>query len=202
MEAEPIPQRTGGQWAIAWLAESAPFVHARDGRVQCLCDDDGGMGGNVACRLVLLVSILSVSPVAAADLVKAPVFFAISIPDLEASVRWYTDNLGLTANVLPPSPRAKVAVLRGSGLLVELIQPIGSLADGAALGPRERHLRHGLTKVGFHVDDLDATVARLKQKGAHFMGSVYEDDTAGVRSIIVLDHDENLIQLFEPTAKS
>lgn len=103
--------------------------------------------------------------------------------------------------MLPPSPRAKVAVLRGSGLLVELIQPIGSVADGASLRPRERHLRHGLVKVGFHVENLDATIARLKQKGAHFLSSIFEDDAAGVRSIIVLDQDESLIQLFEPTAK-
>jgi catechol 2,3-dioxygenase-like lactoylglutathione lyase family enzyme len=156
----------------------------------------------VARTAMILILAVGVSTASAAEGAKAPVFFAISVPDLDASVQWYTETLGLTATVLPPGPQAKVAIVRGPGLLVELIQPAkGFGGPTRPRSPRERHFERGFTKVGFHVEDLDATVARLKKKGANVMGSVYSDQATGVRSIVVLDNDENLIQLFEPIPK-
>lgn len=153
----------------------------------------------MAHAVMLLVLMAGPTPTAQGGLAKAPVFFAISVPNLDTSVKWYTESLGLTATLMPATAQAKVAVVRGEGLLVELIQPAKPVAESTSvLGPRERHLRHGLVKVGFHVEDLDAAVARLRRNGVRIMGSAYSDEGSGVRSILVLDNNENLIQLFEP----
>jgi catechol 2,3-dioxygenase-like lactoylglutathione lyase family enzyme len=156
-------------------------------------------GGSVTRVLMLFISLVGASSAWAGDLAKPPVFFAISVPNLDASVKWYVESLGLTATLLSPTSQARIAVVRGGGLLVELIQPSKPFSTETRIPrPRERYLERGFLKVGFYVEDLDATVARLKQKGARFMGTVYSDQTVGVRSILVLDNDENLIQLFEP----
>jgi catechol 2,3-dioxygenase-like lactoylglutathione lyase family enzyme len=94
-----------------------------------------------------------------------------------------------------------VALLRGRGLLIELVE----LAEAAPLetrvpGLKGRYQVYGLFKAGFYVRDLDAEVARLKAKGVQFKGSLFEDPVARARSILVLDNDGNLIQLFEALA--
>ena len=68
---------------------------------------------------VLVVLILIFGPLRArvADLAAPPVFFAVSVPSLEASVKWYTENLDLVPVRLPASPKAKVALLKGHGAL-------------------------------------------------------------------------------------
>jgi Glyoxalase/Bleomycin resistance protein/Dioxygenase superfamily len=52
-------------------------------------------------------------------------FFALSVPDLESSARWYSEKFGL--KIVMQAPKTKtlksaVTVLAGGGLLVELIQ--------------------------------------------------------------------------------
>jgi predicted enzyme related to lactoylglutathione lyase len=130
-------------------------------------------------------------------LAKAPVYFAISVPDLGASVKWYAENLGLTASVLLDGGPSKVAILQGEGLLVEIVQPPNASAEAKGPGPDEIHLRRGLFKVGFYVKDLDATVAHLQKKGVRLLGSAFSDEKLGLRSILILDNNENIIQLFE-----
>jgi catechol 2,3-dioxygenase-like lactoylglutathione lyase family enzyme len=151
----------------------------------------------IRTAVVLLVT-LNAPPVPAEGLARAPTFFAISVPNLQESVGWYSNTLGLVPTVLPSSPQSKVALLRGNGLLVELIEHSQAF-DVERYVPRleGRHLVHGLVKIGFFVQDLDATVAALRRRGARFRGSIYTDDIAGARSIILLDNNKNLIQLFE-----
>ena len=91
-----------------------------------------------------------------------------------------------------------MALLNGQGLLIELVEDREAFDLAARVpGVQERHLVHGLFKVGFFVRDLDATVGRLKKKGARFRGSVFTDNVAKARSILVLDNNNNMIQLFE-----
>src|SRR5262245_38932693 len=67
-------------------------------------------------------------------------FFALSVPDMAASVSWYTDKLGLhVVNTVPGSP--EVAVLEGGGLIVELIRD-----PAAQPGPAQPELQHGVFK--------------------------------------------------------
>ena len=155
--------------------------------------------------LVLAIAVAIPGVASGSEVARAPVYFAVSVPNLEASVKWYADVLGLTPVVSPPAATsaaaARIVVLSGPGLLVELIQPAGGFPEEDRRPPRERHLSRGIAKVGFHVDDLDATVARVQKRGGRVMGSAYSDERVGVRSVLVLDNDDNLIQLFEPLVR-
>lgn len=99
---------------------------------------------------------------------------------------------------LPKVTPAKVALLQGNGLVVELVEHPGAFDLEARLPELDkRYLAHGLFKVGFFVADLDALVKRLKARGAVFKGEVFTDSVLGARSILVLDNSGNMIQLFE-----
>jgi catechol 2,3-dioxygenase-like lactoylglutathione lyase family enzyme len=154
--------------------------------------------GRMTRILVCLALVFAPTHAQAEDLAVPPVFFAISVPNLETSLKWYTENLDLTPVRLPVSPKAKVALLKGQGLLVELVEHAEAFDLETRLpGLQGRHLVHGLFKVGFFVRDLDATVTRLKKRGVQFKGSMFTDDVANARSILVLDNNGNMIQLFE-----
>src|SRR5262245_9981250 len=72
-------------------------------------------------------------------------FFALSVPDLEASARWYADKLGLgrTSQAGPGRDMPGFVVLEGSGLIVELIHKRDSARPSGAI---ER--TQGFTKAG------------------------------------------------------
>jgi catechol 2,3-dioxygenase-like lactoylglutathione lyase family enzyme len=145
---------------------------------------------------LLAAALLSGGSPASEAAPRPSTFFALSVPNLEASVKWYSDAFGLSATVLPGTEKAKVALLRGPELLLELVEPTEPL-EGHPAGIGDRYRVHGFFKVGFFVKDLDAEIARLKGKGVRFKGSVYEDPVARARSILVLDRDDNIVQLFE-----
>jgi len=146
--------------------------------------------------LILLVMFLP--PVVAAEGATAPTFFAVSVADLDASVKWYSETLELTARRLPGTETVKVALLEGDGLVVELIEDAQAFALRTRLPEVEkRHLVHGLFKVGYFVPDLETTVARLKERGAAFRGGIVTDTLLSARSILLLDNSGNIIQLFE-----
>ena len=149
-------------------------------------------------QIPLLLALAVTRVAGASDAAAPPLFFALSVADLEASVRWYSETFDLAATRLPGNDAVKVALLQGQGLLVELVEHSAAF-DLAARVPeaKGRYLVHGPFKVGFFVRDLDATIARLKGRGATFKGSVYTDEVVRARSILVLDRDGNVIQLFE-----
>jgi catechol 2,3-dioxygenase-like lactoylglutathione lyase family enzyme len=120
-------------------------------------------------------------------------FWALSVPDVAASTRWYAETLGL--RVLFTAPRANgaaVSILGGGGLIVELLQ-----LDSAVALPREPQRAHGFFKAGLMVDDLTRTLATRRARGAQvFMGPFPARD--GQRAnVIIKDNAGNLIQLFQ-----
>lgn len=120
-------------------------------------------------------------------------FWALSVPDLAASTRWYSETFGLRVLfAVPPAGGRAVSILGGGGLIVELVQ-----LDSAVALPRQPQRAHGLFKTGLMVDDLDRTLATLRERGAQvFMGPFPARD--GQRAnVIMRDNAGNLIQLFQ-----
>src|SRR5262245_37986963 len=90
-------------------------------------------------------------------------FFALSVPDLEASAKWYSEKLGLAATMqgTPSGDTPGFVVLEGGSLIVELINRRGSVHPSA----NAPELRQGFTKAGAIVADFDDVVARLRKNG-------------------------------------
>lgn len=121
--------------------------------------------------------------------------FALSVPNLDSTVAWYTRNFGMRVVARPPAGNTRVALLEGGGLSVEVIQhpnarpsPAGAQADPV--------LTHGIMKVGMLVTNFDSTVAALRTHGVAFAYGPFPATPAQRANVIIRDHDGNLIQLF------
>ena len=125
-------------------------------------------------------------------------FFALSVKDLAASARWYTDKLGMKVTMnLPKQDKTAVAILEGGGLIVELIQnddalPLTTLVPSLT----DNILVHGIFKAGVIVDDLDKLVATFKERGVEIAFGPYPSRADQRSNVIIKDNSGNLIQFF------
>jgi glyoxylase I family protein len=103
----------------------------------------------------------------------------ITVSDLEQSIEFYRDLLGLELVMTEESersgddrskalgvPKAKVklAILRAGDARVELIEYVASSGR-----PYDRHNNDiGAMHIAFHVDDIDAVYRRLLESGVRF----------------------------------
>ena len=152
-----------------------------------------------------MASVLAASPrAAAAQAGVAPAFsssgafFAVSVPDVAASTRWYADKLGLKVVMQPPpSGGVTVAVLEGGGLIVELLHNPAAVALRTA-APAIGHTTHvhGVFKAGVIVDDFDGTLATLRERGVDIAIGPFPARDGQRANMIIRDNAGNLIQFF------
>jgi len=146
-------------------------------------------------RLALLV--LSVIGTRGLQAQAVPAFtttgasFALSVPDVAASRRWYTEKFGLTVTMSSPASNGPgVVVLEGGGLIVELIQHADARPSG-----REAVLTHGFFKAGFMVEDFDKVLAVLRERGVEIAYGPFPKRADQRANVIIKDNSGNLIQL-------
>ena len=110
------------------------------------------------------------------------------VSDLDRAVAFYCHQLGFEEE-LRPSP--VFAMLYLGDLRLLLSAPGGhALSDGTLPEPG------GWNRMLIQVDDLDATIERLRQAGAHFVDDVPRG--VAVRQVLLEDPSGNPIELFEP----
>jgi methylmalonyl-CoA/ethylmalonyl-CoA epimerase len=122
---------------------------------------------------------------------------AMSVPELESSIAWYTKMLDfqLESVVKLDHVPANVAMLRRGELRVELFE-----VPGAAPLPPERRIpdadlrTHGNKHVAFAVRDIDAAVDELRRRGADIV-FVKKFEFAAVA--FIRDNSGNLIELLQ-----
>jgi methylmalonyl-CoA/ethylmalonyl-CoA epimerase len=119
----------------------------------------------------------------------------ISVPDLEASIRWYAEVLDFEVEQrleIPAIP-AKVAMLRRGDLRLELFE-----VPGAQPLPEERRhpnldLRtHGNKHLAFAIKDIDSAERELRSRGADIVWVRRFEFGA---NIFLRDNSGNLIEL-------
>jgi catechol 2,3-dioxygenase-like lactoylglutathione lyase family enzyme len=121
----------------------------------------------------------------------------VSVPDLEASIRWYREVLGFEVEhrFEIPKAHAKVAMLRRGALRMELFE----VEHGKAL-PEERRVpdrdlqTHGNKHVCFGVQSVDAAERELRAKGVDivFVGRAMQPP-----NIFMRDNSGNLVEFIE-----
>ena len=151
------------------------------------------MGSGARTRPTVILYRVEVAPhLFAAGFTAKGAFLALSVADLEASVTWYRDKLGLEVIDRPATGDVKVAILEGGGLIVELLQ----LKDAKVRAGSDAELQHGIFKSGVIVADFDALVARLRQKKADIAYGPFPARGKHRANLIVRDNAGNLIQFF------
>jgi catechol 2,3-dioxygenase-like lactoylglutathione lyase family enzyme len=153
--------------------------------------------------LLWLMQPLIVSGQTAKSVTEPPViangaFFALSVADIEASVRWYSEKLDLKIVMrVPKENKVAVTVLEGSGLIVELIQHDEALPlSKAAPAVKDNLLIHGMLKAGVIVDDFDKTLVMLKARQVEFAFGPFPARANQRANVIIRDNAGNLIQIF------
>ena len=125
-------------------------------------------------------------------------FWALSVADLAASRNWYAEKFGLEITLDIPEPSGvSVAVLEGSGLIVELLQHATARPLAlAAPGVTDVQSVHGIVKVGLIVKDFDGVVAELRMRGVEIAYGPVPAANGQRANVIVRDNSGNLIQFF------
>lgn len=125
--------------------------------------------------------------------VNAGAFVAISVLDLDATTKWYVDKLGLSVVQQMPrtdATRASATILRGGGLMVELVR------QDEVSARAERPWTAGIFKVGVTVDDFEGTLSALRARGIEIAYGPYPRRGDQPANLIIRDNEGNLIQVF------
>ena len=114
------------------------------------------------------------------------------VEDVQAAIDFYTDHLGfeVSTNAAP----AFADVVRGRLRLLLS----GPTSSGARATPADAATA-GRNRIHLIVDDLDATIKRLRDAGLLFRSDLVTGH--GGRQILLADPDGNLIELFAPAAR-
>lgn len=145
---------------------------------------------------------------------------SLFVSDLDRSLQFYCGTLGLervgrhddwggaflgtVCGMRDVDMRINIAILRvrGGTKILELIQvlrPAGEPTDASTRG-------RGIARIGFEVDDIDATVADLRRKGVRFLSDVVTVEVgpqahySDGKAIKFLDPDGIVLELQQPPA--
>ena len=124
----------------------------------------------------------------------------LSVGDLDAALRWYTQALGWRATAsftVAPVGLRGAFVVSEHGHALELLERQGSGAGLRADDPQQALLTRGYGHVCLRVDDTDAWHARLLAAGATERQPPGDAPERGVRFSFVADPEGNLIELLD-----
>ena len=119
--------------------------------------------------------------------------FRYIVNDVSAAIDFYTRHLDFKVEMHPAPGFAEIS--RGD-MHLYLTQPQGrGVGGGAPMASGEQQTPGGWNRIHLLVDDLDASVARLRAGGAHFRNAVVQG--TGGKQILLEDPSGNLVELFE-----
>jgi len=117
------------------------------------------------------------------------------VDDVDAAIAFYRDNLGFT-EIMHPAPAFAMMAL--GDLRLVLSAPGGGPGGGQAMPDGTLPRPGGWNRFSIEVDDLSATVGRLRAAGAKFRNEIVTG--VGGKQILVEDPSGNPVELFEPIA--
>jgi catechol 2,3-dioxygenase-like lactoylglutathione lyase family enzyme len=115
------------------------------------------------------------------------------VEDVDAAIAFYGQQLGFQI-VMHPAPA--FAMLSRGDLRLVLSAPNPSAGGGQPMPDGTSQRPGGWNRFAIQVDDLAATVERLRKAGAHFRNEIVTG--VGGKQIIVDDPSGNPIELFQP----
>ncbi|HEU5431696.1 MAG TPA: VOC family protein [Thermomicrobiales bacterium] len=120
------------------------------------------------------------------------------VDDVDAALAFYTELLGFRVE-MHPAPQFGMASLGDLQLFFN--QP-GAGAGGAAMPDGRLPEPGGWNRIRIEVDDLPATVERLRQSGARFRNDIIVGIGGGGQQILVEDPAGNPVELYQAPPQS
>jgi catechol 2,3-dioxygenase-like lactoylglutathione lyase family enzyme len=116
------------------------------------------------------------------------------VDDVDAAIGFYCGELGFHEDM---HPAPTFAMLSHGDLRLVLSAPGGGPGGGAAMPDGTVPEPGGWNRFQLQVEDLEATVAQLREHGARFRNEIVEG--VGGKQILVEDPAGNPVELFQPT---
>src|SRR4051794_30534856 len=114
------------------------------------------------------------------------------VSDVDAATAFYTEKLGFTLEMHPAPGFAMISL----GDLRLLLNRPGAGGAGQAMPDGQLPAPGGWNRIQIEVEDLDATVEKLKGMGAHFRNEIVIGN--GGKQNLLDDPSGNPIELFQP----
>ena len=114
------------------------------------------------------------------------------VNDVDAAIPFYTSMLGFKLEMHPAPGFASLT----RGDLQLLVNRPGAGGAGQAMPDSQRPAPGGWNRIQIEVEDLEATVEKLKSSGARFRNEIVTGN--GGKQILVEDPSGNPIELFQP----
>jgi len=116
------------------------------------------------------------------------------VDDVDAAIEFYCGELGFHEDM---HPAPSFAMLSRGDLRLVLSAPGGGPGGEQAMPDGSVPQPGGWNRFQLEVDDLEATVGRLREHGARFRNEIVTG--VGGKQILVEDPAGNPIELFQPT---
>jgi len=114
------------------------------------------------------------------------------VNEVDAAIPFYTGVLGFKLEMHPAPGFASLSL----GNLQLLLNRPGAGGAGQAMPEGQRPAPGGWNRIQIEVDDLEATVEKLKSAGAQFRNEIVTGN--GGKQILIEDPSGNPIELFQP----
>ncbi|ART68863.1 methylmalonyl-CoA epimerase [Mycobacterium dioxanotrophicus] len=145
-------------------------------------------------------------PALSSALVTAIDHVGIAVPDLDASIKWYHDNLGMIVlhEEINEEQGVREAMLsvRGAPKGSAQIQLMSPLDENSTIAKFIDKRGPGLQQLAYRTSDIDALSARLRSQGVRLLYEAPRKGTANSRINFVHPKDAGgvLVELVEPAA--
>ena len=114
------------------------------------------------------------------------------VSDVDAVIPFYTDMLGFKLDIHPAPGFARLS----RGDLQLLLNRPGAGGAGQAMPDDQLPAPGGWNRIQIEVEDLEATVEKLKSAGGRFRNEIVTGN--GGKQILIEDPSGNPIELFQP----
>ena len=114
------------------------------------------------------------------------------VDDVDRAISFYTDILGFKLDLHPASGFASLS----RGDLQLLLNRPGAGGAGQSMPDGKSPAPGGWNRIQIEVEDLEATVEKLKKAGARFRNAIVTGN--GGKQILVEDPAGNPVELFQP----
>jgi catechol 2,3-dioxygenase-like lactoylglutathione lyase family enzyme len=115
------------------------------------------------------------------------------VDDVDTAIEFYCEQLGFREDM---HPAPTFAMLSHGDLRLVLTAPGGGPGGGQAMPDGSIPTPGGWNRFQLEVDDIERTVARLREHGARFRNEIVTG--VGGKQILVEDPSGNPVELFQP----
>lgn len=123
---------------------------------------------------------------------------AISVSNIKESVKWYSGNFGFQVMVEKefPAMGMKMVFMEAGGLIIELIESEGFIADKRPPAPASAN-KQGVFQISFRVKEIDKVYESVKSSDIHLEYEMVTNEELKFKAFLIRDNDGNIIEILE-----